>query len=230
MVACILATAACATRAGTAADDARADRLLREGKYEEALRAYSASAYSGNSRVSYRSLIGIALCYAWLGDPARFEAHALEASSAAPTEPAAHRRLGRMYISGAERFRATPSGKRYARIGVEYLRRVFFTRSDTPNVAHNLGLGLYLLEDLGSAAAVLEEAHRQSPSRDDTLLLLLTVLRDIGDHDRVRALLGARTGGGELPESMRPFEEWARIRDKARRVESRTDAPENSTP
>ena len=182
-------------------------RLLAAGDVEKALAAFRESAYGGTG--TYRSLIGIALCQAHLARAAAFEAWALEASSAAPRTPAAHARLGAMYVQGAECFRTTPGGRRYAAVGVEYLRRVFAADPDHPNVLHNLGLGLHLTGDDLTAQLLLEEAYQRDPSRLDLLGVLLRVLRRLDRKERVAQLLTPLVRDGNLPDAWKGIWTWS---------------------
>lgn len=202
----ILMLTSCASRADAPTrEQLRADALFAGGQYAEALEVYRSLSYDDEA-LAYRALIGAALCHARLGEAERFEAYALEASATAPVDAMAHGRLGRMYVAGAERFRTHPAGPRYARIGVEYLRRVFFADNDQTHVAHNLGLGLYLLDDFDASTVILEEALRQNPDRVDTMHLLLNVHRQLGRSSRVLALLEGRD---VLTPLMKSMKEWA---------------------
>jgi hypothetical protein len=200
-------------------------RLLEEGRYRESLEVFRRSIQDG--RASYVSMMGMAIAYVNLGDVGLFEAFALEASRAAPGDIDAWHRLGLMYLRGAERLRDRPNGERYARLSVEYLRRVFAgdeSRVD-PYLLYHLGLGLVLSHDAAGATVLLEEALLRAPTRIDVLQVLLAAHRDLGHRERVGQLVQVGLNLDPRPELWESYRRW--LEDVPTPM-SRPSTPENS--
>ena len=211
--ACLALTALTLSCASTPRDEppteieAEAGLALASGDVEKGLELFRAAVYE--ERSSYRALVGLALCNAYLGKMGRFETLALEAASSAPVTPTAHAAVGQMFIQGAERFRSQPASLRYAQVGVDYLRRVFAAIPDWPHLLRNLGLGLHLMDNVQGAALMLEEAHRQNSSDLGVLRLLLVSLRELERAERVHQLLNPLVIADQLPDSWRSVWQWS---------------------
>lgn len=183
-------------------------RLVEEGRYREGLEAFRQSIQEG--RASYLSLIGMAVAHVNLGDTALFEAFAVEASRAAPPGAQAWRRLGLMYLRGAERRRDRAGGERYARLAVEYLKRVFADRdgNDDPHLLYHLGLSLVLCGDSEAAVVLLEEEIKRTPNRSDCLHILIAAHRELGHRERVRELIEIGVKIDARPETWESYRRW----------------------
>ncbi|MCB9831768.1 MAG: hypothetical protein H6807_04765 [Planctomycetes bacterium] len=185
----------------------RGARLLAEGKAEEALEVFRSAAYDEGS---YRGLVGMAHCYARLGDEARFETISMEAASRSPRTLESQRRLGTLFVKGAERFRMRPSSRRFAQVGIEYLRRVYaVSPQGDPDLLPTLGLGLLLADMNDGAAVILNQALFEQPDRVDVVHSLVTLYRRQGDRARMLRLLEPWKERGDLPEAWREALAWA---------------------
>ena len=164
--------------------ESEAMAALAAGHYRESLQVFLRETRRG----SPLAFIGAARCYAELGDQPRFEATALEASVAAPPHPSTWSRLGALYIRAAERFRRLPAADKYARLGVDYLRRVLAPGAG-PEVLHNLGLGYYLMGEPKLAVVMLDEVLRIQPRDIQARNVLLHALFDLrAQRELVRRL------------------------------------------
>lgn len=185
-----------------------ASRMLNDGKHREALKAFSDVAYKGQG--DYRAFVGMALCYAHLGDRARFEVFSLEASGRSPLLLPSFYRLGVMYVQAAERFRREPGSFRYAQLGVEYLRRVFGAKPDYhSDLLPTLGLALHLAEDHAGAALILEDVLQRQPARVDVVHTLLLCYRDLDQKERVKTILAPYRETDKLPSAWAELWSWA---------------------
>ncbi len=187
--------------------EAEGARLLAAGQVEEALEVFRTAAYEERS---YRGLVGMAHCYARLGDIGRFETISMEAASRSPRTVESFRRLGVLFVKGAERFRMRPASSRFAQVGVEYLRRVYAVQPQgDPDLLPTLGLGLHLAEMDDSAAVILNEALLGQPDRVDVIHSLLSVYRRLGDRERTKALLARWQERSDLPAPWVEAWNWA---------------------
>ncbi len=185
-----------------------ASKLLKAGQYKEALKSFSKVAYEGQGH--YRALVGMALCYAHLGERDRFEVFSLEAAAQSPHLLSSHYRLGIMYVLAAERFRLKLGSFRYAQLGIEYLRRVFAAQPNFHrDLISTLGLGLHLAGDDRGAVTMLDEALKRQPGRVDALHTLLLAHRNLEHKKRVRKLLAPYTKKEKLPPAWRSLWNWA---------------------
>ncbi len=183
--------------------------LLEQGKYQESLAVFEEEAFRADG-ANYRMLVGAATCEAHLGHEDRFQLAALSAASEAPWSEESFLRLGRMYLTGAERFRSLPSSRLYAELAVEYFRRVFGQNPDAPNLLHNLGLALFLAGKAPSAALMLARAHEQHPENLATLETYLIVLHALGNKKAVARLLEPMDAAGRLPDPWKATLKWAK--------------------
>lgn len=206
--AALVLSCASAEREPTRQPDVEAAALLRSGRVEEAREAFLKAAHNGDDH--YVSWLGVAHCEARLGRGAAFENAALRAAAQAPRTVRAQDRLGRLYIKAAERFRGASRGRHYAGLGVEYLRRVFAAEPQTPALYYNLGLGLALTGDDAAARILLEQAHRDEPTRADIAHIYLLVLRRLERADPMLAVFEKFPDRSTRPSSWDELESWAR--------------------
>jgi len=183
--------------------------LLEQGKYKESLALFEEEAFRADGP-NYRMLVGVATCEAHLGHEDRFQLAALSAASEAPWSEEAFLRLGRMYLTGSERFRSLPSSRLYAELAVEYFRRVFAQDPDAPHLLHNLGLALFLAGKPPAAALMLARAHEERPDNLETLETYLIVLHAMGNKKEVTRLLEPMEAAGRLPDPWKATLKWAK--------------------
>lgn len=192
---------------GFALLDARRNDLALE-KFRESIRA---------NHGTFLAFVGMALAHVRSGECAMFESFAIEASRLAPPNESAFDRLGTMYVSAAETVRGRPQSVSYARLGVDFLRRVFAAEPHRPELPYHLGLGLDLSGDSVGAIVFLEQAHAAEPARDDVLFALLRSLKSERRRARVRDLLDERAGRGPLGKEWSVFFDWLAATDPASR-------------
>lgn len=189
------------------APELQAARLFEEGKYKESLQAFREVAADGGR--TYVSLMGIARCHAFLGNRQLFEMYAIQAAGDTPATLLGLNRVGSMYVQGAERFRSQPSSDVYARLGLEYLRRVYALDQEYPNIKFNLGLAFYLAGEDVAAARILEESFSLDPGRFDVAQILLMIYRRLNKPGRAKEILQKAALAGELPGKWDPIRRWA---------------------
>lgn len=203
VVAGILFVFGCAGAADAPKDEdleARGFRHLEVGEVDAGLDCFRRA--MRENRASHRVLIGMALAYARRHETELFESFALEASNASPKDTPSFAQLGMMYVAAAEMNAEHPAAIYYARIGVDYLRRVFVADADTPDLFFHLGLGLLHMHDPRGARLFLEQAHGNDPGRDEVLRALVRALQATGDTARLRVVLDARRGPSPLPADL----------------------------
>lgn len=222
----ILFSFACARTSDGPADDdleTRGFRYLEAGRVDEGLDCFRRA--MRENRASHRVLIGMALAYARRHDTELFESFALEASHTSPKDTPSYARLGMMYVAAAEMNADHPAAIYYARLGVDYLRRVFVADADTPDLFFHLGLGLLHTRDPRGAQLFLEQAHAKEPERDDVLRALVRALEAAGERKRLGVVLAARVVKSPLPtdlESVRAATEENSPSAETRPVEPQT--------
>lgn len=217
---------ACAPTVDGPADDdpeAMGFRHLEAGRVDEGLECFRRA--MRENRASHRVLIGMALAYARRHDTELFESFALEASHASPKDTPSYARLGMMYVAAAEMNSEHPAAIYYARLGVDYLRRVFVADADTPDLFFHLGLGLLHTRDPRGAQLFLEQAHAKEPERDDVLRGLVRALEAAGDRRRLADVLAARCRKSPLPPDLESLR--ATTEGNAPNVETRPVGPQS---
>ncbi|MFT7617124.1 MAG: hypothetical protein ACI97A_000758 [Planctomycetota bacterium] len=186
----------------------KASTFLNDGKHKDALAAFSDVAYEGQG--DYRAFVGMALCYAHLGDRERFEIFSLEASGRSPFLLPSFYRLGVMYVLAAERFRQRLGSFRYAQLGIEYLRRVFAAKPDYHrDLLPTLGLGLHLAEDHAGGALLLEDTLQRQPNRLDVVHTLLLCYRALNQKEAVQRILFPIQDQEKLPPAWETLWHWS---------------------